>query len=80
MKFDVIDGSVLNGVRQSKLFSFVVDEKPGFKVFCEPGTIHFKKINNSVSKTVTFYLEDDNKEDVIFSGETLTSTLQMNNF
>ena len=77
LKFDVIDGSVLNGVRQSKLLSFVVDKKPGFKVFCEPGTIHFKKINKSVLKTITFYLDDDNKEDVNFNGETLTSTLQM---
>ena len=45
LKCDVIDGSVLNGVRQPILVSFVLDKKPGFKVFYEPETIHYKKIN-----------------------------------
>ena len=43
LKFDVIDGSVVNGSRQPILFSFVLDEKPGYKVFSEPETIHYKK-------------------------------------
>ena len=49
----------------------------GYKVFCEPETIHNKKINKSVLNTITFYLEDDNIEVVDFNGETLTFTLQM---
>ena len=74
---DCIDGSVLDGVRQPILYSFVLDKLPGYKVFSEPETIHYKKINKSVLNTITFYLEDDNNEEVDFNGETLTFTLQM---
>ena len=77
LKCDVIDGSVVNGLRQSILYSFVLDKKPGYKVFVEPETIHYKKINKSVLNTITFYLEDDNNKVVDFNGETLTFTLQM---
>ena len=77
LKSDVIDGSVVNGLRQPILYSFVLDKKPGFKVFCEPETIHYKKINKSVLNTITFYEEDDNNKEVDFNGETLTFTLQM---
>ena len=77
MKCDVIDGSVVNGDRQPILYSFVLDKPSGYKVFCEPETIHYKKINKFVLNTITFYLEDDKNEEVDFNGETLTFTLQM---
>ena len=77
LKCDVIDGSVVNGLRQPILYSFVLDKKLGYKVFCEPETIHYKKINKSVLNTITFYLEDDNNKVVDFNGETLTFTIQM---
>ena len=77
LKCDVIDGSVVNGIRHPILFSFVLDKKPGYKVFSEPESIHYKKINKSVLNTITFYLEDDNNKVVDFTGETLTFTLQM---
>ena len=77
LKCDVIDGSVVNGLRQPILYSFVLDKKPGYKVFSEPETIHYKKMNKSVLNTIKFYLEDDNNEEVDFNGETLTFTLQM---
>ena len=77
LKCDVIDGKVVNGLRQPILYSFVSDKLPGYKVFSEPETIHFKKINKSVLNTITFYLEDDNNEKVDFNGKTLTFTLQM---
>ena len=80
LKCDCIDGSVVNGVRQPILYSFVLDKIPGYKVFSEPETIHYKKINKSVSNTVTFYLEDNDHKEVDFNGETLTSTLQMIKF
>ena len=73
---DCINGSVVNGVRKSKLYSFALDKKPGYKIFSEPETIHFKK-NKSVLNTITFYLADDNKKEVNFNQETLTFTLQM---
>ena len=77
LKCDAIDGSVVNGIRQPILYSFVLDKPAGYKVFCEPETIHYKKINKSVLNTITFYLEDDNDKEVGFNGETLTFTLQM---
>ena len=77
LKCDVIDSSVVNGLRQPILYSFVLDKKPGYKVFSEPETIHFKKINKSVLNTITFYLEDNDHKEVDFNGETLTFTLQM---
>ena len=77
LKCDAIDGSVVNGVRQPILYSFVLDKPAGYKIFSEPETIHYKKINKSVLNTITFYLEDDNNKEVNFNGETLTFTLQM---
>ena len=77
LKCDIIDGSVVDGVRQPILYSFVLDKKPGYKVFCEPETIHYKKTNKSVLNTMTFYLEDNNNTEVNFNGETLTFMLQM---
>ena len=43
LKCDVIDDSVVNGIRHPILFSFVLDKKPGYRVFSEPETIHYKK-------------------------------------
>ena len=68
---------VVNGVRQPILYKFVLDRLPGHKVFCEPETIHYKKIIKSVLTIITFYLEDDNTKEVDFNKETLTFTLQM---
>ena len=76
MKCDVIDGSVVNGLRQPIFYSFVLDKLPGYEVFSEPETIHYKKINKSVLNTISFSLEDDNDEEVDFIGETLSFTLQ----
>ena len=39
---DCIDGSVVIGLRQPILYSFVLDKLPGYKVFCEPETFHDK--------------------------------------
>ena len=76
-KCDAIDGSVVDGVRQPILYSFVLDKLPGYKVFSEPETIHYKKLNKSVLDTITFYLEDDNNKVVDFNQETMTFTLQL---
>ena len=77
LKCDCIDGSVQDGVRQPILFSFVLDKPSGYKVFCQPETIHFQKINEFVLNTITFYLEDDNNKEVDFNQETLTFELQL---
>ena len=62
LKCDVINGIVVNGLRQPILYSFVLDKLPGYKVFSEPETVHYKKINKSVLKTITFYLENYNNK------------------
>ena len=77
LKCDVINGSVVDGIGQPILYSFVIDKPGGYKVFCKPETIHYKKITNSVLNTITFYLEDDKNKEVVFNGETFTFTLQM---
>ena len=77
LKCDCIDGSIQDGVRQPILFSFVLDKPAGYKVFCEPETIHYKKINKSVLNTITLYLEDDDNKEVDFNQETLNFSLQM---
>ena len=74
---DVIDGSIQDGIQQPILFSFVLDKPSGYKVFCEPETKHYKKINKSVLNIIKIYLEDDKNEKVNFNGQTLTFTLQM---
>ena len=77
LKCNAIDGSVVDVVRQPILYSFVLDKPSGYKVLCEPETILYRKINKSFLNTITFYLEDDNNEEVDFNGETLNFTLQM---
>ena len=77
LKCDCIDGSVVDGVRQPIFYSFVLDKLPGYKVFSEPETIQYKKVNKSVLNTITFYLEDTDQKELDFNGETLTFTLQM---
>ena len=37
---DAIDGSVVNGIRQPILYSFVLDKPAAYNFFCEPETIH----------------------------------------
>ena len=76
-KSNVIDGFVQHGVRQPILFSFSLLKRSGYKVFCEPETIHYRKLNKSVLNIITFCLEDDNPEEVTSNGETLTFTLQL---
>ena len=77
LKCDCVVGSVLRGVRQPVLYSFVLDKLPGYKVFCETETNRYKKLKKFVLKTITFYLEDNNHKEVVFNGETLNFALQM---
>ena len=52
LKCDVIDGSVVNGIREPITFSSISDKPNGFKVFFEPETIHKK--TKSVLNTIIF--------------------------
>ena len=77
LKCDCIHSSIQDGIRQPILYSFVLDKPSGYKIFSEPETIHYKKINKSGLNTITFYLEDDSDKVVDFNQETMTFTLQM---
>ena len=76
LKCYVFDGSPVDGLRQPILYSFVLNKLPVYKVFSEPETIHYKK-NKSVLITITFYLADDNHEEVDFNQAMLIFTLQI---
>ena len=40
---DCVVEFVVKAVREPILFSFDLDEPPGYKIFCEPETPHYKK-------------------------------------
>ena len=44
LKCNVINGSLVNGIREPILFSFDLDQPPGRKLYEPPRTILFKKI------------------------------------
>ena len=72
LKCGVIDGSAVNGIRERILFNFSLDKPAGYKVVCQPETVHFKKTNKSVWNIIVFYSEDDSYNEVDFNGEKLT--------
>ena len=43
LETNIIDGSIVDGLRQSKTRSFVLDQPSGYKVYCPPETNHYKK-------------------------------------
>ena len=51
---DVIDGCILNGLREPIVFSFILDKLSGYKVFCEPETIKYEKMAKSIMNFITF--------------------------
>ena len=40
LKCDVYIGSVVNRIRQPIIYSFVLDKPSGFRLLCEPETMH----------------------------------------
>ena len=44
LKYDCIQGSIVNGVRELILYSFALSSKPGHKMYKEPRIKLFKKI------------------------------------
>ena len=77
LKCDVIQGSLVNGIREPILYSFALDQPPGHKIYKEPRVKLFKKINKSVLSHITFYLEDDDYKPVDFHNETISFTCQL---
>ena len=77
LKCDCIDGSIVNGVREPILYSFVLDQPPGHKIYKEPKVKLFKKINKSILSHITFYLEDDDYKPFDFNYEIVLFTCQL---
>ena len=77
LKCDCLQGSIINGVRESILDSFALSSPPGHKIHKEPRVKIFKKINKSVLSHITFYFEDDDHKAVDFNGETVSFTCQL---
>ena len=75
-KCDCIDGSIMNGIREPILYSFALDQPPGYKIYKEPRINLFQKISNRVLSYITFYLEDDDYKPVNFNNETVSFTCQ----
>ena len=77
LKCNCIDGSIVNGVRKPILYSFALDQPPGYKIYKEPKVKLFKKINKSVLSHITFYFEDDDYKPVDFNNENISFTCQL---
>ena len=77
LKCIVVDGSIVNGVREPIFYSFALDQPPGHKIYKEPKVKLFKKINKRVLSHITFYLGDDNYIPVDFNNETVSFTCQL---
>ena len=77
LKWDCINGSTVNGVREPILYSFALSSPPGQKIYKEPRNKLFEKIIKSVLSHVTFYLEDDDHKAVDFNNEKIGFTCQL---
>ena len=80
LKCDCIQGSIVTGIRQAILYSFVLSSPAGRKVYKKSRIKLFKKINLSVLSHITYYLEDDDHKPVDFNGETISFTCQLLKF
>ena len=77
LKFNCIQGSIVNGIREPILYSLALSSPPGHKIYKEPRIKLFKKINKSVLSHITFYIEDDDHKPVDFNNETVSFTCQL---
>ena len=77
LKCDVIEGAIVNGIREPILYSFALSLPPGHKMYKESKMKLFKKVNKSVLSHITFYLEDDDYKPVDFNNETISFTCQL---
>ena len=77
VKCNVTDGNLLKSLREPILNSSVSNKPFGFKVICEPETIHYRKVNKPVLNTIPFFLQDDDHKEVNSNGQTVTFTFQM---
>ena len=60
--------------QRTNTFSFNLDKPRGLKIFCQRETIHYERIIESVMNNMTFYVEDDDGNEVNFNGEAMPFT------
>ena len=77
LKCDCKQGSIVNGIRESILYSYALSSPPGHRISKEPRIKLFKQINKSVLSHITFYFEDDDHKPVDFINETISFTCQL---
>ena len=77
LKYDCIQGSIVNGFGEPILYSFSLSSPPGHKIYKEPRVKLFEKVNKSVLSHITFYFEDDDYKPVDFHNETISFTCQL---
>ena len=78
LKADCIQGSIINGIRESILYSFSLSSRPCFKIYKEPKIRLSKKVNKPVLSHFTFYLEDDDDhKPVDINGEMISFSCQL---
>ena len=78
LKFDCINGSIVNGIGEPILYTFALSSLPCRKFFKDPSIKLFKKIYKSLLSHISFYLEDDDHKPVDFNNETISFTCQLN--
>ena len=69
-----INGSFVNCVRESILYSFALCSPPEHKIKKRARNQTFQKCNLHCLSHITFYLEDDDHKPVDFEGETISFT------
>ena len=50
LKYDCVDGSFVNGIREQILFSFNLGAPPGYKIIKEPTTVLYKKYKQNTTR------------------------------
>ena len=77
IKSECINESIVNGVRESILYSFALSSPPGHKIYKEPRIKLFKKVNKSVLSHIRFYFQDDDHKPVDFHNKTISIICQL---
>ena len=78
LKYDCINSSIVNGIREPILYNFGLTSPRGHKIYKQLGIKQFKRTNESVLSQILFYLEDDYHKPVGFDNEILSFTCQLN--
>ena len=74
---NVVDGSIVNGIREQVLYSFALSSPPARKIQNQPRLKLFKRINEAVLSHIRIYFEDDDYKAVDFKGKTISFNCQL---